>query len=360
MRGVVAAIRFFPAGSPVPVTTSVAFPDFAPGTADAMLHGLGAPAATPPRDLEGADAPRAARLHRGPARWCELPTWNDRRELLQILIEAMGTSVLSQGPPLAERLEAAGERDAAQFVRQELVRHLSLSQVSPIDLRRALIGAEPKIDRELEAAYRKARNDDARMEVLRRFVRVAPHSSLARRRLLALLEALGQKDALLAEIQRVRLDPVADAALLAAGASALRRLGMGAEGRRAFGELIVRAPGDPWTLAYVGDRLRAEGLFDDALAAYERLDRSMPDDPAVALRLALAQAGAGRLDAATRLLDRVAQTGGRGDDGRLGELASITAATFSLVARRRRSPPPTPTRSSCDGSSRHRCPTSGA
>jgi hypothetical protein len=59
----------------------------------------------------------------------------------------------------------------------------------------------------------------------------------------------------------------------------------------------------------------------------------MPDDPAVALRLALAHAGAGRLDVATRLLDRVAQTGGRGDDGRLGELASVVSASLLATAR---------------------------
>jgi hypothetical protein len=145
---------------------------------------------------------------------------------------------------------------------------------------------------------------------------------------------MGRRDALLAEIDHVRTDPFADAGLVAAGASALRRLGLDDEGRRAFGDLVERAPRDPWTLAYVGDRLRAEGLYDDALAAYVGLDRAMPDDAGVALRLALAQAGAGRLDVATRLLDRVSQTGGRGDDGRLGELASVVSATLLAGARR--------------------------
>jgi hypothetical protein len=120
---------------------------------------------------------------------------------------------------------------------------------------------------------------------------------------------------------------------LAQGASALRRIGLDAEGRRAFGELIERAPQDPWTLAYVGDRLRAEGMFDEAGAAYDSLARALPNDAGVALRLALSHAGAGRLDVATRLLDRVAQTGGRGDDGRLGELASITQAVLLAGAR---------------------------
>ena len=36
---------------------------------------------------------------------------------------------------------------------------------------------------------------------------------------------------------------------------------------------------------------------------------------------------------ATRLLERVTQTGGRGDDGRVGELASITSAVLLAQAR---------------------------
>ena len=53
----------------------------------------------------------------------------------------------------------------------------------------------------------------------------------------------------------------------------------------------------------------------------------------MALRLALAHAGAGRLDVATRLLERAAQAGGRSDDGRMGELASITEAALLAGAR---------------------------
>jgi hypothetical protein len=81
-------------------------------------------------------------------------------------------------------------------------------------------------------------------------------------------------------------------------------------------------------------------LFDDAVAAYERLARAMPEDPAVTLRLAMAHGGAGRLDVATRLLDRVSQTGGRNNDGRLGELASITRATLLAHAREAAALPP--------------------
>jgi tetratricopeptide (TPR) repeat protein len=217
-------------------------------------------------------------------------------------------------------------------LRRETLRRVTtfeqLQQVSDL-----LTQSEPKIDDELEKAYKRAGSDADRLAVVRRFLGLAPHNGLARRRLLSLLEVLGQKQALVAEIENLRAESFADAGLLAQGASALRRIGLDAEGRRAFGELIERAPQDPWTLAYVGDRLRAEGMFDEAGAAYDSLARALPNDAGVALRLALSHAGAGRLDVATRLLDRVAQTGGRGDDGRLGELASITQAVLLAGAR---------------------------
>jgi tetratricopeptide (TPR) repeat protein len=232
----------------------------------------------------------------------------------------------------AAALDAAGEPDAAAYLRKETLRRVTT--VAELEVvRRIVMRDEPDVDDELDKAYQKAKADEERLLIVRRFLRIAPHSALGRRRLFALLETLGRKEALVREIERARTDPFADAGLLASGASALRRLGFDQEGRRAFGELIERAPGDPWTLGYVGDRLRGESLFDEATAAYESLNRALPDDPAVLLRLGLAHAGAGRLDVATRLLDRVAQTGGRGDDGRMGELASMTEAVLLAGAR---------------------------
>jgi tetratricopeptide (TPR) repeat protein len=261
---------------------------------------------------------------------CELPTWGDRRTLLRILVEGMNAQM---GTQLARTLSARGETDAASFVKQELLLHTSLTALGYEELRRLLIDDEPKIDRALDKAYRAAKTDADRQAVLRRFLRLAPHSPLGRRLQLAFLESKADRGGLLDAIESIRNDIFADAGLLAESASALRRLGLDAEGRRAFGDLIERAPRDPWTLGYVGDRLRAEGLYEEAVAAYLRLDAAMPDDPAVTLRLALAHAGAGRLDVATRLLDRVSQTGGRGDDGRLGELASIVSASLLANAR---------------------------
>jgi hypothetical protein len=327
-RSVVAAISFFPSGAKIHVTHSIRLPP--PRTARRTQCSAASTVPLPVRrSLWRARLKRGHLEYAAAARACELPSWSDKRALLEIVL---GATSVSAGPALARALEESGEKDAAAFVRQELLRRVS-SASELATLSRALIGAEPRIDGELRKAYRAAHTDEARLGVVRRFLRLAPHDALARRMVFALLESLGRRDALVDEIDRARADPFADAGLLAAGASALRRLGFDAEGRRAFGELIERAPGDPWALAYVGDRLRAEVLFDDAVAVYERLDRAIPQDASVALRLALAHAGAGRLDVAARLLERASQAGGRSEDARLGELASITEATLLAGAR---------------------------
>ncbi len=334
-KGVVAAISFFASGQRIQVTWDVHLP----------------PARTPRRTQCSVASELPLPVRRGlwrsrmhshwsvaaqkaqgyiaAAQACELPTWTDRRALLEILSGGLTTG---DALSLASALDGLGENDAAAFVRQDLLRHVtSASDLAAIT--QAIVGREPKIDAALDKAFRGAHGDDDRLAIVRRFLLLAPHDALARRRLLSVLEALGRTDSLANEIDRVRTDPFADAGLLAMGASALRRIGRDEEGRRAFGELVERAPGDPWALAFVGDRLRAERLWDDAVAVYERLDVMTPDDPAVALRLALAHAGAGRLDVATRLLDRAASTGGRSDDGRIGELASVTEATLLATAR---------------------------
>jgi tetratricopeptide (TPR) repeat protein len=337
IRVVVGAVPFFGAGVNISLSHSISLPSSPTSRRTECSVASTLPLAVR-RGIWRARKAKGALDYVTASHACELPTWADRRTLLGILVSGQNAA---SAAALASRLSAQGETDAAAFVREELLRHANLGGLAEGELRKLLVEDEPKIDRVLDRAYRAARTDDARLAVLRRFLRLAPHSPLGRRLLLSLLEATHQRGPLLETIEQIRYDVFADAGLLAECASVLRRLGMDQEGRRAFGELVERAPRDPWTLGYVGDRLRAEGLHEDALAAYLRLDAAMPDDPAVTLRLALAHAGAGRLDVATRLLDRVAQTGGRGDDGRLGELASVVAA--SLIATARQGSPPADT-----------------
>ena len=263
---------------------------------------------------------------------CELPTWTDKRALLELILLYIPDGLSRLGE--ARALDTAGEVDAAALLRRETVRRAR----TPDELRtiqRALVGDEHYPVGLFRKQYNLASDDAGRLGVLRRYLALAPHDPRLRRRLLALLESLGRKVELADEIRRVRRDPFADAGLLADGASALRRIGDETEARRAFGELAERAPGDPWARAFLGDRLRNEGWFDDAAQAYAVLEQLMPGDPASIIRLALAHAGAGRLDLAERMLSRVAQTGGRVGDARLGELAGRLALALLGEARAR-------------------------
>ncbi len=269
-------------------------------------------------------------------RSCEVPRWRDKRAYLDLFLEDQFYT--------AARLEIAAEladgdqADAAVYLKREAMRRIvNFDELRAIPTQ--LLENEPALPNEFDKAYLRATTDTARLEVVRRFLPLTPHNIVLRKRLLLLLENLGQTQELLAVIRTIRGEAIIDAGLLAAGASALRRVGHREEGGQIFGELLERAPGDPWTLAYVGDRLRAESLFDEASVVYEQLARATPHDAGAHLRLALAHAGAGRLDVATRLLQTVAQTGGRDDNGRLGALSAIVQGVLVADALSKTSGP---------------------
>jgi hypothetical protein len=282
------------------------------------------------------------RLHQGDAatvyvdakRQCELVTWTDRRALLELMLQQVtdGTARVE----LASRLALLGEADAASLLRREAVRRVrTAEELSRV--RRALLGTERYPGSLFEERYRAAANDGERLNVVRRFLELAPHDSRLRRRQLALLEALNRPAEVSELARQLRSDPFADALLLADAASALRRIGADAEARRSFGELSERAPSDPWVRGLLGDRLRSEGWFDDATEAYAALESLVPGDARATVRSALAHLGARRVDIAERLLLRVAQSGGRAGSGELGELSRqlgrISAEAALLDAR---------------------------
>jgi len=233
---------------------------------------------------------------------------------------------------IANKLEIGGERDAAGLLRRETIRRATTSADLKA-IRLALAGREFYPVGEFRKEYRRARNNRARLGIVRRYLQVAPHDARLRTQLLALLEAAGEKLELRQQVRRIRSDPFAEAGLLADCAAALKRIGDEYEARRTFGELTERAAYDPWARAFVGDRLRNEGWFDDATATYRALELLVPNEPAATLRLALAHHGAGRLDIARRTLERVAQTGGRRADNAFSRLAAQLAALLLAETR---------------------------
>ncbi len=259
-------------------------------------------------------------------RSCELSTWAARRAMLELVL---GRVYGMARVDLAHELEAAGESDAAAFLEQEAIKRArDPSEVKRI--RAALLRGETYPAKVFEKAYLAAGDDDHRLAVVRRFLGLAPHDVRLRRQLLRLLEAKGDKEAVRQETAVLRRDPYADASLLADCASALRRIGDEGEARRAFGEIVERAPADPWARAYVADRLRDEGWYEMAGDMIGPLEKQMGGEPGVTMRSALANEGAGRIDVASRMLTRLTQTGGRSERERFHDLASDVATVMLL------------------------------
>jgi len=276
--------------------------------------------------LERADA---ASVYREAKAQCELGTWSDRRALLELILLHVTSGIDRVG--VARQLEQSGEADAAALLRREAVRRAA----TPDELyavRSELLGDERYPAKTFEHDYTAAASNDARLAVVRKYLTLAPHDARLRGRLLALLEVLGKKSVLVEEIRKIRLDPFADAALLADSAAALGRLGDASESARTFGELAERAPSDPWVRGFLGDRLRAERHFDDAVAAYSVLEQLVPEDAGATLRLGIAHAEAGRTDLAERLFSRVLENGGREGSHELSEFGGYLARIYAANA----------------------------
>ncbi len=270
-----------------------------------------------------------AQVYREAKRACELATWTDKRALLELILGQVTNG--GERVNMARDLEKNGDSDAAVLVRREAVRRADTPQELSL-IRLALLGDEHYPRKVFEDRYGAAASNEQRLAVVRKFLDLAPHDARLRGRLIALLEALGQSAVLSEEIREIRLDPFADAALLADSAAALGRVGNELESGRTFGELSERAPRDPWVRGFLGDRLRAEGRFDDAVAAYSVLEDLVPDDAGATLRLAVAHAEAGRTDLAERLFTRVLETGGRGGTRELSELSGLLAQIYAANA----------------------------
>jgi len=133
------------------------------------------------------------------------------------------------------------------------------------------------------------------------------------------------------EVQRLadvlRTDPLSDAGVRTAVGETFLRLGDSSEARRAFSEIVEFAPFDELARRRLGDLYRAHGWFEDAYRQYRTLAEIRPDDPTVSLLLAQAAAGAGRVDEALRLEQKLAETAEPGSS----QGAARTAILWSSV-----------------------------
>ncbi|HNN98526.1 MAG TPA: hypothetical protein PKI03_39955, partial [Pseudomonadota bacterium] len=162
----------------------------------------------------------------------------------------------------------------------------------------------------LQQELTRAKTVEDRLEVVRRFLALSPGALSLKLKLLALLEEAGQKDEARRLVDGLRSDPGADAAVRQAIGEFLMRNGDGADGARAFSEIVEFAPFDPWGRRRLGDLYRASRLFESAYGEYQTLAWLTPQDDTVLLLLSGAAAGSGRSDEALRLTARVAEAVG--------------------------------------------------
>jgi Ca-activated chloride channel family protein len=237
---------------------------------------------------------------RSARRNCELPRRRDRRAFLSLILRrAGGISAMIQVYHLLD-----GGADRA-YLRRSILRRVR----TPEQLRATRNAFGSSSDAALiRQVLERAGEGRGKLRALRRLSRMFPRDFDL---LLQLLEALeAQHDAAGARrlADRLRADPMIDAGIRTAIGEMFLRMDDEPEARRVFSEIVEFAPDDGLARRRLGDLYRAHGWFQDAYRQYETLAKIQPDDPSVLLLLAQAAAGAGRLDEALSLEQRVAQT----------------------------------------------------
>lgn len=237
------------------------------------------------------------------ASWqCELDGWRARRTLLDLMLRQVG-GVATQ-VQLYRAL--ASNEEVAAYLRRAILANVRTPQ--DVMVVRQGLQLEAAVDWSVfSRLWKRAGDAQARLRLVRRWLEVLPGEMDLRLRLMALLEETGR----LAEAKRVAraiaADGFADAKARTLVGEMWLRQGDETEARRVFSEIVEHAPGDPWARRRLGDLYRAHGWFDDAYREYGVLARLRGDDEGVLLLMAHAAAGAGRVDEALRLEQRLGE-----------------------------------------------------
>lgn len=240
------------------------------------------------------------------SRDCEIGSGRDRRVFLEAMLDRAGS--LARMVELYPYLPDASARG---FFRSAVLRRVRTAD----DLRlvRSVFGLGAGVDWTLvEQVLARAGTPAARLRALRQLAAQTPGSFELRLRLLEELEVQGRAAEAARLAERLRADPLADPGVRTAIGELYLRLGLPDEARRTFSEIVEFQPMDELARRRLGDLYRAHGWYEDAYRQYETLVSIRPDDPTALLLLAQAAAGAGRVDEALRLEQRVMETSEQG------------------------------------------------
>ncbi|MEM9067181.1 MAG: AgmX/PglI C-terminal domain-containing protein [Myxococcota bacterium] len=251
-------------------------------------------------------------------RQCELNGWTARRALLRRMLRHVGST---QGR-LRMYDALSGDAAARGYLRRAILRSLRTPQEVVLARRHLGLGAgvEWKVFSRL---WKRAGNPEARLRLVRQWMEVAPEDIDLRLRLMTLLEELGRAPEAARVARELRRDPLADARVRAAIAEYWKRQGDDAQAFRTLSEIVEFAPRDPWARRRLGDLYRAHDLHEHAYREYRTLARLRPANEDVLLLLARAAAGAGRIDEALRLEQRLSESQAPGEIQGAGAVARL-------------------------------------
>ena len=261
-------------------------------------------------------ARHALEIFRDAEHGCELPRWTDRRELLRLMLKNCG------GPAGMVSLHQHfdGEPEEQEFLRQAILGEVK----SPRDLRIIFdglgLGDEERVLLSQEVV-RVAKTPSDRLRRIEDLLRKWPGDLRLRLLRMETEEILGNTEAARRTAEDVRRDPYADAQARTVVGELYIRLGDEAAARRAFSEIVEFAPRDPLARRRLGDLYRAHGWFDEAYRQYQTLLVLEPNDQAVLLLLASAAAGAGHIEEALGLEQRVIATAEPGGETGVSRIA---------------------------------------
>lgn len=264
---------------------------------------------------------RALEVYQDADRGCELPRWTDRRELLKLMLRHCG------GPT---GMVAMYQRFSDQPEEQEFLRQAILGEVrSPRDLRVIFDGLGLGDDERITLAQEvvaKAKTPEERLRRVSDLLIKWPGDMRLRLLRMGIEEQLGRLEAARRTAEEVRRDPYADAQARTAVGELFVRLGDEASARRAFSEIVEFAPREPLARRRLGDLYRAHGWYEEAYRQYQTLLLLQPGDQSALLLLAMAAAGAGHIEEALGLEQRVIGTAEPGSENGLSKIALLTTS----------------------------------
>jgi len=236
-------------------------------------------------------------------RRCEARRWRDRRTLLQLMLNTLGS--VKQMTGFARRYRrylSWGEwayLRRAVFARTRTARDLQLAN-------KLFYGGRALDWAMVKTLLAKLKTDKDRIRELLTLIAVYPKNVRLKLMALDLLEGAKRYTEAERLCTAVAGNPYADARLRTAAGEFWARRGKTAKAKRIFSEIVEFRPTDPRARRRLGDLYRAFGWYHEAYRQYQTLASLAPHDTSVLLLMALAAAGTGRIDEALRLEQRVA------------------------------------------------------